>query len=165
MALHDTILPGHVPGKAHLPFWDSGANKKEGLRLQPQEVSKLMHKKKLIVSRQPIFTNLKSNTMKNNAKVHLPPRICKHTHTNFLDFDSICNITLHFVSYGLRNAHQAGSEIAKKKLSYPMAFRKKCWKMGAKALLALPIKAAFIKKMCGINEKSPLDEPSAGLFI
>ena len=27
--------------------------------------------KKLIVSRQPIFTNLKSNTMKNNAKVLL----------------------------------------------------------------------------------------------
>ena len=25
--------------------------------------------KKLIVSRQPIFTNLKSNTMKNNAKI------------------------------------------------------------------------------------------------
>lgn len=34
-------------------------------------------KKKLIVSRQPIFTNLKSNTMKNSAKVHEILKTCK----------------------------------------------------------------------------------------
>ena len=34
--------------------------------------------KKLIVSRQPIFTNLKSNTMKNNAKVRLLTLSSKH---------------------------------------------------------------------------------------
>ena len=33
--------------------------------------------KKLIVSRQPIFTNLKSNTMKNSAKVRLMRLPCK----------------------------------------------------------------------------------------
>ncbi len=33
--------------------------------------------KKLIVSRQPIFTNLKSNTMKNDAKVWLSKQLCK----------------------------------------------------------------------------------------
>ena len=33
--------------------------------------------KKLIVSRQPIFTNLKSNTMKNIAKVMLYASPCK----------------------------------------------------------------------------------------
>ena len=35
------------------------------------------YKKKLIVSRQPIFTNLKSNTMKNSAKVRLMRLLCK----------------------------------------------------------------------------------------
>ena len=33
--------------------------------------------KKLIVSRQPIFSNLKSNTMKNNAKVRGWHNKCK----------------------------------------------------------------------------------------
>jgi len=34
-----------------------------------QAVGAVIVQKKLIVSRQPIFTNLKSNTMKNDAKV------------------------------------------------------------------------------------------------
>ena len=36
-----------------------------------------IYTKKLIVSRQPIFTNLKSNTMKNTAKVQSFPPDCK----------------------------------------------------------------------------------------
>ena len=35
--------------------------------------------KKLIVSRQPIFTNLKSNTMKNIANVRVFRTLCKPT--------------------------------------------------------------------------------------
>ena len=37
----------------------------------------ILKQKKLIVSRQPIFSNLKSNTMKNNAKVRGWHNKCK----------------------------------------------------------------------------------------
>ena len=60
------FLPGDLPGgKAH----------KTAVILQ---LKAGYIQKKLIVSRQPIFTNLKSNTMKNNAKVRLARISGKH---------------------------------------------------------------------------------------
>ena len=50
---------------------------KPGERHPPLPVFSCRCKKKLIVSRQPIFTNLKSNTMKNSAKVHEILKTCK----------------------------------------------------------------------------------------
>lgn len=46
-------------------------------------------KKKLIVSRQPIFTNLKSNTMKNSAKVHEILKTCKQQDWKLAFFKTI----------------------------------------------------------------------------
>ena len=55
------FLPGDLPGgKAH----------KTAVILQ---LKAGYIQKKLIVSRQPIFTNLKSNTMKNSANVQASP--------------------------------------------------------------------------------------------
>ena len=49
-------------------------------------------KKNWLSSRQPIFTNLKSNTMKNIAKVRDFPFPCKYIVVFFLWFNSICEM-------------------------------------------------------------------------
>ena len=55
--------------------------------------------KKLIVSRQPIFTNLKSNTMKNIAKIRLKHISCKHMCVKLCDINTISCKSISFANY------------------------------------------------------------------
>ena len=55
--------------------------------------------KKLIVSRQPIFTNLKSNTMKNSAKVRLMRLLCKLFTKKYIAFNTFFCYIFYFAMH------------------------------------------------------------------